>query len=78
MAYKLKNGRVMKSLTLEASLYEDFCFHYSENVFRLFILNCLYKANSNKDFFEFCMFDDIDDFLCNRSIVKNPKLVECK
>lgn len=68
MAYQIKNG-YLKSLKVEKSLYENFDFLYSEDNFSRFVINCLQKAIEKKDFFEFCMFDDVDDFKCNRSLL---------
>lgn len=68
MAYEIKNG-YLKSLKVEKTLYENYCHFYSEDTFSKFLIECLKKAVDKKDFFEFCLFDDIDDFQCNRSIL---------
>lgn len=68
MAYKIKNG-YLKSMKVEKVLYENYVFKYSEDTFTKLLTECLKKAVENKDFFEFVMFDDVDDFKCTRSII---------
>lgn len=67
-AYKVDKG-YLKSIRIPDKLYELFSRSYSEDLFSKFVLNAMEKACDSKFFFEFTMFDDIDDFQCNRKIL---------
>ena len=54
-------------------LIENFCFLYGDDVMKQFFFKCLDKAVDSRDFLEYCLFDDIDDFICHRGVINDAR-----
>lgn len=60
-------GTKLISFSVDEKVLEDFSFLYSSNVRTRFLRNCLSYAVKRRDILEFFLFDDVDDFSCNRT-----------
>ena len=51
----------------EVELYRRFCQLYSEDILSKFVKCAMQKAIDRKDYFEYTLFDDSDDFMSVRT-----------
>lgn len=67
------NPKKMISFTIDESNLNDFIFLYSRDVLTTFVRNSIFKAIKRRDFLEFVIFDNVDDFKSTRSVLLENK-----
>lgn len=69
MATLLKTNRYQIGLTIPKSNYENFCYVYGRDMLSKFLNKAIEKAVARRDFFEYTIFDDPDDFNSTRTVL---------
>lgn len=54
----------------EVELFRRFCQLYAEDILSRFIKSAMKKAIDRQDYFEYTLFDDSDDFMSIRTLIK--------
>lgn len=57
----------------DITLAENFAFLYGDDILVKFVKSAMQKAVDKKEFLEFTIFDDVDDFVCSRSILTQKR-----
>ncbi|QCS36370.1 hypothetical protein [Capybara microvirus Cap3_SP_316] len=65
-----KNNTYSKLMNFSKFSYENYCFKYSSDTLVHFLRKCVDKCIESRLFYEFVLYDDVNDFHCTRGDLK--------